>query len=101
MCTFSEHAEKYALDEEEREILAAFEAGKIAPDGDSAVGAERLRKAAAETMRSISERRRANSTKPVTLRIPVGVIERYKKRAASAGIGYQTLMNEILEAAPV
>jgi len=38
-------------------------------------------------------------SKAVTIRIPVRVIEGYKKKAASDGVGYQTLMNEVLEAA--
>ena len=101
MISFSEHSEKYGLDDEEREILAAFEAGKVSPDADSEMNVETLRKAATETMREIAERRRTNATKPVTLRVPVRVIERYKKRASADGIGYQTLMNEILDAAMV
>ena len=43
----------------------------------------------------------ANATRAITIRVPVRVIERYKKRAAAAGIGYQTLMKQMLEAAPV
>lgn len=44
-------------------------------------------------------KRRENASKPVTMRIPVRVIEFYKKKAALEGVGYQTLMNEVLEAA--
>ena len=43
----------------------------------------------------------ANATRAITIRVPVRVIERYKKRAAAVGIGYQTLMKQMLEAAPV
>ena len=47
-----------------------------------------------------SEARKAEkASKAVTIRIPVRVIEGYKKKAASDGVGYQTLMNEVLEAA--
>lgn len=50
--------------------------------------------------RRAAERSR-NASKVVTMRMPSVLVERYKKRAASAGIGYQTLMKEVLEAAPV
>ena len=43
----------------------------------------------------------ADATKSITIRVPVRVIERYKKRAAAVGVGYQTLMKQMLEAAPV
>lgn len=50
--------------------------------------------------RARSEARKAEkASKAVTIRIPVRVIEGYKKKAASDGVGYQTLMNEVLEAA--
>ena len=50
--------------------------------------------------RRAAERSR-NASKVVTMRMPSILVERYKKRAAAAGIGYQTLMKEVLEAAPV
>ena len=54
-----------------------------------------------ETVRAVQAKLAANATKAITIRVPVRVIERYKKRAAAAGIGYQTLMKQMLEAAPV
>ena len=44
-------------------------------------------------------RKRENAAKVVTIRIPLRVIEGYKEIAASEGVGYQTLMNEVLETA--
>ena len=54
-----------------------------------------------ETLKALKAKMAANATKAITIRVPVRVIERYKKRAAAAGIGYQTLMKQMLEAAPV
>ena len=54
-----------------------------------------------ETVKAVKAKMAANATKAITIRVPVRVIERYKKRAAAAGIGYQTLMKQMLEAAPV
>lgn len=54
-----------------------------------------------ETVKALKAKMAANATKAITIRVPVRVIERYKKRAAAAGIGYQTLMKQMLEAAPV
>ena len=42
-----------------------------------------------------------NASMVVTMRVPASLVARYKRRAKAAGIGYQTLMKEILEAAPV
>lgn len=53
----------------------------------------------------VRERRAAekarNASQVVTMRMPSSLVERYRRSAAAAGIGYQTLMKEILEAAPV
>ena len=54
-----------------------------------------------ETVKAVKAKMAANATRAITIRVPVRVIERYKKRAAAAGIGYQTLMKQMLEAAPV
>ena len=72
----------------------------IQPDGTRFLKTA-LQQAAHETMEEIRAKRAANATKPITLRVPVRVIERYKRRAAANGVKYQTLMNEILDAAPV
>lgn len=52
-------------------------------------------------VKAIKAKRALDASKTITIRVPVRVIERYKKKAASVGIGYQTLMKEMLEAAPV
>lgn len=54
-----------------------------------------------ETVKAVKAKLAANATRAITIRVPVRVIERYKKRAAAVGIGYQTLMKQMLEAAPV
>ena len=54
-----------------------------------------------EAVKAVKAKMAANATRAITIRVPVRVIERYKKRAAAAGIGYQTLMKQMLEAAPV
>jgi predicted DNA binding CopG/RHH family protein len=54
-----------------------------------------------ETVKAVKAKLAANATRAITIRVPARVIERYKKRAAAAGIGYQTLMKQMLEAAPV
>ena len=54
-----------------------------------------------ETVKAVKAKMAANATRAITIRVPVRVIERYQKRAAAAGIGYQTLMKQMLEAAPV
>lgn len=54
-----------------------------------------------ESVKALKAKMAANATKAITIRVPVSVIERYKKRAAAVGIGYQTLMKQMLEAAPV
>ena len=54
-----------------------------------------------ETIKAVKAKMAADATKPITIRVPVRVIERYKKRAAAVGVGYQTLMKQMLEAAPV
>ncbi len=50
MLSFEEHVKKYDLDEEEQEILAAFEAGKMKPDADSERNVAALREAARKTV---------------------------------------------------
>ena len=54
-----------------------------------------------ETVKAVQAKLAANATRAITIRVPVRLIERYKKRAAAVGIGYQTLMKQMLEAAPV
>ncbi len=54
-----------------------------------------------ETVKAVKAKMAADATKSITIRVPVRVIERYKKRAAAVGVGYQTLMKQMLDAAPV
>lgn len=42
---------------------------------------------------------RSSKTRPITIRVPDGVIVGYKKRAREKGTAYQTLINRILKIA--
>lgn len=44
-------------------------------------------------------KRMSKASRVVTIRIPARVVDGYKAKAAAEGVGYQTLMNEVLEAA--
>ncbi len=56
MLSFEEHVKKYNLDEEEQEILAAFEAGKMKPSEDSEKNIAALREAAHETVMALKRK---------------------------------------------
>ncbi len=56
MLSFEEHVKKYDLNEEEQEILAAFEAGKMKPDANSEKNIAVLREAARETVTALKHK---------------------------------------------
>ena len=68
-------------------------------DGSTIVDEGPWEKTVAKIRAMRKARKLENSSRPVTMRIPVRVIEGYKAKAAAEGVGYQTLMNEVLEAA--
>lgn len=89
----AEYYEKADLGDEMRALLDAgrgFVGENMTPEAFLSMVRERR---AAERAR--------NASQVVTMRMSSSLVERYKRSAAAAGIGYQTLMKEILEAAPV
>lgn len=78
---------QYKLDQEEQEILDAFESGKIQPIPNAAKEIEKHKKYAAETFR---KNRRIN------IRIASRDLLEIKKLAISEGIPYQTFIVSIL-----
>ena len=79
MLTFEEHVKKFNLDEEEQEILAAYEAGKLKPDAESPKRIAELKKAAHETVKEIKARKAREATKMASFRLPTWVIEGLKR----------------------
>ena len=101
MLTFEEHAKKYNLDEEEQEILAAYEAGKLKPDAESPKRIAELKKAAHETVKEIKARKARKATKMASFRLPTWVIEGLKRNAAKGGVKYSEYAIEVLSKAAV
>ena len=101
MLTFEEHVKKFNLDEEEQEILAAYEAGKLKPDAESPKRIAELKKAAHETVKEIKARKAREATKMASFRLPVWVIEGLKRNAAKGGVKYSEYALEVLSKAAV
>ena len=78
---------KYKLDNEEQEILDAFEKGKLEPARNGATILSRLRTAARNTIKK---------DKRVNIRISGKDLTEIQVRAIQDGIPYQTLMSSIL-----
>jgi predicted DNA binding CopG/RHH family protein len=79
--------QKLQLDEEEREILEAFEAGKLEPIEMSKEEIEELKEAAKKVL---SKRSR------ISISIPEWDLKKIKDRAIESGIPYQTLISAVL-----
>lgn len=75
------------LDPEEREILRAYEEGRLRRVSGSAGEAGRLEAAARETLRK---------DKRINIRLPNHDLVEIKRLAAREGIPYQTLISSIL-----
>jgi predicted DNA binding CopG/RHH family protein len=75
------------LDEEEMEILNAFEEGKLKQIEMSEIEIEELQSAAKEALTKNSS---------ISVRIPVQDLKKIKSRALESGIPYQTLITAIL-----
>jgi predicted DNA binding CopG/RHH family protein len=75
------------LDEEEMEILDAFEEGKLKQIEMSEIEIEELQSAAKEALTKNSS---------ISVRIPVQDLKKIKSRALESGIPYQTLITAIL-----
>lgn len=56
MLSFEEHVKKYDLDEEEQEIFAAFEAGKLKRSENAEENIAALREAAHETVKALKHK---------------------------------------------
>lgn len=94
MLSFEEHVKKYDLDEEEQEILAAFEAGKLKRSENAEENIAALREAARETVRALSAKFRATARKPYTLRLHSGAVDTIKEFAKRYGGHYQSLVDD-------
>ena len=75
------------LDHEEREILQAYEEGRLRRTSGSSGEAGRLESAARETLRK---------DKRINIRLPNHDLVEIKRLAAREGIPYQTLISSIL-----
>jgi predicted DNA binding CopG/RHH family protein len=75
------------LDEEEKEILEAFEEGKLKKIDMSEEEIEALKIAARQTLIENSR---------ISVRIPERDLKKIKKRAQKSGIPYQTLITAVL-----
>ena len=76
-----------ALDPEEREILKAYEEGRLRRASGSTLATQRLESAASETLRK--DRR-------INIRLPSHDLVEIKRLAAREGVPYQTLISSIL-----
>ncbi len=97
MLSFEEHVKKYDLDEEEQEILAAFEAGKLKRSENAEENIAALRQAAHETVKALSAKSakfRATVRKPYTLRLHSGAVDAIKAFAKRYGGHYQSLVDD-------
>lgn len=75
------------LDEEENEILQAFEEGTLKKTGMSKEEIEDLKIAARETLKENDR---------ISVRIPDRDLKKIKERARSSGIPYQALITAVL-----
>ncbi len=77
----------YTLDEEEEEIVKAFEEGKLVRVKDFAKEKALLEEAARNTL---------NKTRNINIRLTERDLHKLKVKAAEEGIPYQTLASSIL-----
>ncbi|HEY9583051.1 MAG TPA: antitoxin [Candidatus Paceibacterota bacterium] len=87
MKTLKQHQKDYQLNEEEMEILKAYESGKLKPIKNSKKEIERMRAIARNTL---------EKTKNINLRITQRGIILLKRKAAERGLPYQTLAASVL-----
>ena len=89
MRSFDEHAKKLNLDDEERELLADFEAYH---QGKPKITKERKKELAA--LAGASFKIRASAKKPYTIRLHSGAVDVIKAFADRFGGHYQTLVDD-------
>ena len=78
---------KLKLDQEEKEILEAFESGKLKPVPDAKKELERYRGYAKATMRKDAR---------INIRLSSRDLRSLKARALQEGVPYQTLISSVL-----
>lgn len=76
----------------EREFRRAIRQGEVEVCRDG----EKIRRTDVAKLRLLLEQARANITTPVSIRLPVGDLEAAKRVAEKRGIGYQTLLKELI-----
>lgn len=82
-----EEKNRLQLDDEEREILDAFESGKLTKIKMSEKEIEELKMTARETLIENSR---------ISVRIPERDLEKIKERARTSGVPYQALITAVL-----
>ncbi|MFT5657606.1 MAG: putative DNA binding CopG/RHH family protein [Gammaproteobacteria bacterium] len=75
------------LDQEEKEILTAFESGKAIPSKNAAVTQQRLKEYAKAMLQKDAR---------INIRLPSKDLRGLQKRAIAEGIPYQTLIASVL-----
>ncbi|WP_405335702.1 hypothetical protein [Fibrobacter sp.] len=91
MRSFDEHVKKFNLDDEEREILADYEANH---QGKPQITKERKKELAA--LAGTAFKIRASAKKPYTIRLHSGAVEVIKAFADRFGGHYQTLVDDVV-----
>lgn len=91
MRSFDEHVKKFNLDDEEREILADYEANH---QGKPQITKERKKELAA--LAGAAFKIRASAKKPYTIRLHSGAVEVIKAFADRFGGHYQTLVDDVV-----
>lgn len=77
----------YELDEYEKEVLAAFNSGKLKPIKNMAQELKRYQAIARETL---------NKTRNINIRLPNRDLQKLKAAALRKGLPYQTLISSVL-----
>jgi len=77
----------YRLDEEERQVLQAFEKGELISNLKDRKELEAIEAAAKNTI---------NKNKRVNIRLPEADLKKIKEKASQSGIPYQTLIGAVL-----
>lgn len=87
MVKVNEEEDKWQLDEEEKQILADYEAGLFVPVPNMEQEKERHRQIARNTLLK---------NKNISLRISEAHITKLKEKAAKAGLPYQTIISTLI-----
>jgi hypothetical protein len=74
-----------------REFARAVKEGTLVRSGGS-----RIAKTDPKVIEELMEQAKRNATRPISLRVPIADLERAQRIAASAGVGYQTVLKEAI-----